>query len=70
MAKYVAIDKETGELTMSLPDHIAELGPEAAVAVRDAFAFEGLSDTVLLQMNEYLVSWLADRGHTVEGAAP
>ena len=70
MAKYVSIDKDTGELVLSLPDHVSELGPEAAVALQDAFAFEGLNEAVLAQMNAYLVSWLADRGHTVEGATP
>ena len=68
MAKYVTIDKDTGELVLGLPDHVKELGPEAAVAVQDAFAFEGLSEAILYQMDQYIVSWLADRGHEVEEA--
>ena len=68
MKRYVTIDKETGEVILSLPDHATELGPEAAAAIQEAFAFEGLNETVLADMNAYLVSWLADRGHEVEGA--
>jgi hypothetical protein len=58
---YVAVDKKTGQLVLSLPARLAEYKAALEQELMDEFAFEALNAGVLARMNEYVRSWFTSR---------
>ena len=58
----VLFDKSNQELQLNLPPHAQKYGQELISNLMEEYAFESISTSVLLRINEYAVTWLSAHG--------
>ncbi|MBN2444781.1 MAG: hypothetical protein JXJ04_25720 [Spirochaetales bacterium] len=58
----VSVDKETGDLEISLPPGYEGYGQTIRQTLYEEFAFEPLSKSVIGRMNQFVEEWFKQQG--------
>ena len=62
MRMVVTLDKQTGDLVLTLPEGYENYAKELKQALYSEFAFEPLNNMVLSRMNQFVDEWFSHRG--------
>jgi hypothetical protein len=58
----VSLDKQTGDLVISLPQKYETYEREVKNALYDEFAFEPMNHIVISRMNRFVEEWFKNKG--------
>jgi hypothetical protein len=62
----VSIDKQTGDLQITLPPQYEQYNHALKNALYDEFAFEPVNKQVLSRMNQFVDEWFENKGIHLE----
>ncbi|MBI4576751.1 MAG: hypothetical protein HY722_10855 [Planctomycetes bacterium] len=62
MARYIRIDRDTGEIQLTLPREAEEYRGELYTALQEEFMFDGLDAASEERIDAFVAGWLREHG--------